>query len=75
MTTKLAVSLPDELAEQAREAVRQGRAPSVSAYIAEAMAQSARTRSITSLVADMRAEDGAPSEEDYEWARRALGVE
>ena len=55
--------------------MRQGRAASVSAYIAEAMAQSARTRSITGLVADMRAEDGQPSEEDYAWARRALGVE
>lgn len=75
MTTKLAVSLPDELAEQARQAVREGRAPSVSAYIADALAQSARTRSITRLVADMRAEDGQPSEEDYAWARRALGVE
>ena len=36
MTTKLAVSLPDELAEQARQAVREGRAASVSAYIADA---------------------------------------
>ena len=39
------------------------------------MAQSARTRSISRLVADMRAEDGQPSEEDYAWARRALGVQ
>ncbi|MDR2985983.1 MAG: hypothetical protein LBV34_14200 [Nocardiopsaceae bacterium] len=75
MTTKLAVSLPDELAEQARGAVREGRAASVSAYVAEAMAQSARTRSITQLVADMRAEDGQASEEDYAWAARALGLE
>jgi Arc/MetJ-type ribon-helix-helix transcriptional regulator len=75
MTTKITVTLPDELAEQARAAVREGRAPSVSAYIAEAMTQSARTRSITRLVADMRAEDGQPSEGDYAWARRALGVE
>jgi Arc/MetJ-type ribon-helix-helix transcriptional regulator len=75
MTTKLAVSLPDELAEQARRAVREGRAASVSAYIADAMAQWARTRAITCLVADMRADDGPPDEEDYAWARRALGVE
>ncbi len=68
-------SLPDALAEQARQAVREGRAASVSAYIADAMAQSARTSSISRLVADMRAEDGQPSEEDYAWARRALGVE
>jgi Arc/MetJ-type ribon-helix-helix transcriptional regulator len=75
MTTKLAVSLPDDLVEQARRAVREGRAASVSAYIADAMAQSARTRSITRLVADMWTEDGRPGEEDYAWARRALGIE
>jgi hypothetical protein len=39
------------------------------------MAQSARTRTISRLVADMRAEDGQPSEEDYAWARQVLGVE
>jgi Arc/MetJ-type ribon-helix-helix transcriptional regulator len=75
MTTKLAISLPDELAEQARRAVREGRAASVSAYVAAAMSETARTRSITALVADMRAEDGEPSQEDYAWARRALGLE
>ncbi|MBO0807093.1 MAG: toxin-antitoxin system antitoxin subunit, partial [Actinobacteria bacterium] len=66
--------LPDELAEEARRAVREGRSASVSAYIAASLAETARTRSITALVADMRAEDGTPSEEDYEWARRALGL-
>jgi Arc/MetJ-type ribon-helix-helix transcriptional regulator len=75
MTTKLAVSLPDELAQQARQAVRDGRAASVSAYIADAMTHAERVRSISALVADMRAEDGEPSEEDYAWARRALGVD
>jgi Arc/MetJ-type ribon-helix-helix transcriptional regulator len=75
MTTKLAVSLPDELAEQARRAVREGRAASVSAYIAAAIAEAERTRGIAALVADMRAEDGPPSEEDYAWARRALGLD
>ena len=75
MTTKLVVSLPDELVEQARWAVREGRAASVSAYIADAVARSARTRLITRLVADMRAEDGPPDEQDFAWARRALGLE
>jgi Arc/MetJ-type ribon-helix-helix transcriptional regulator len=75
MTTKIAVSLPDELAERAREAVRDGRASSVSAYVAAAIAQAERTRGITELVADMRAEDGPPDEADYAWARRALGLE
>jgi hypothetical protein len=47
----------------------------VSAYVAAAIAQAERTRGITELVADMRAEDGPPDEADYAWARRALGLE
>lgn len=34
VTVKLTISLPDDLAEEARAAVRRGVAPSVSAYIA-----------------------------------------
>jgi Arc/MetJ-type ribon-helix-helix transcriptional regulator len=75
MTIKIAISLPDELAEQARAAVREGRAASVSSYVAAAIAQAEGARGITELVADMRAEDGPPDEADYEWARRALGLE
>src|SRR5436853_131240 len=36
MTTKIAVSLPDEQVAAARRAVAEGRAPSVSAYVASA---------------------------------------
>ncbi len=37
MTTKIAVSLPDELFADARQALSDGRAPSVSALIAQAL--------------------------------------
>jgi Arc/MetJ-type ribon-helix-helix transcriptional regulator len=37
MTKKLAISLPDHVADKARSAVQHGRAPSVSAYIAQAV--------------------------------------
>jgi Arc/MetJ-type ribon-helix-helix transcriptional regulator len=37
MTTKIAVSLPDHLVEAARNAVRGGRAASVSAVVADAL--------------------------------------
>jgi hypothetical protein len=74
MTTKIAVSLPDNLPGEPRDAVSAGRGASVSAHIADAMAQAARTTSITQLVADMRAEDGVPDEDDRAWARRALGL-
>lgn len=50
MTTKIAVSLPDELVEAAREAVRDGRAASVSAYVADAMADKARRTSLGEIL-------------------------
>ena len=53
MTTKIAVSLPDELVEAARAAVRDGRAPSVSAYVADAMADKARRTSLGELLDDL----------------------
>ncbi|MHB1613360.1 MAG: toxin-antitoxin system antitoxin subunit [Actinomycetes bacterium] len=73
MTTKIAVSLPDELVQAARQAVADGRATSVSAFVAAAMANRERTESLAALVADIIAEDGEPSSEDYAWADRALG--
>lgn len=39
MTTKLAITLPDEYVAAARKAVADGRAASVYAYIAEALAR------------------------------------
>ena len=53
MTTKIAVSLPDELVEAARAAVRDGRAASVSAYVADAMADKARRTSLGELLDDL----------------------
>lgn len=74
MTTKIAVSLPDELVEQAREAVAAGAAPSVSAYVATALRQQGRYADLTKLLEEMAAEQGAPSAADRAWARDALGL-
>lgn len=73
MTTKIAVSLPDELVEAAKRAVAEGRAASVSAFVAAAMASQERTESLAALVADIIAEDGEPTAKDYAWADRVLG--
>lgn len=75
MTTKIAVSLPDDQVAAARRAVAEGRAASVSAYIAEALADHGRYGELSQLLAEMAAEQGPPSEEDRGWARRALGLE
>ncbi len=74
MTTKIAVSLPDELVAIARLAVAEGRAPSVSAYVANALARQVREDELAALVAEMRVEHGTPSDEDYAWADQVLGI-
>lgn len=74
MTTKIAVSLPDDLVDAARAAVRDGRAASVSGFVAEALAAHVRSGSLAALVADIIAEDGPPSAEDEAWAASMLGL-
>jgi Arc/MetJ-type ribon-helix-helix transcriptional regulator len=75
MTTKIAVSLPDDQVAAARTAVAEGRAPSVSAYVSEALAR----RSIEDELLQLLDEDeasGTPSTDEHRaWARQALGVD
>jgi hypothetical protein len=75
MTTKIAVSLPDEVVSAARQAVRDGRAPSVSAYIATTLAERQDYENLATLLAEMAADTGGPSPEDRRWARTALGLD
>ena len=75
MTTKIAISLPDEQVAAARRAVAEGRAPSVSAFIAAALADRLEFDDVAGLLADMAAASGAPTDADRQWARRALGLD
>lgn len=75
MTTKLAISLPDELVAAARLAVERGESPSVSAYVAETIRRHGQHGDLAALLADMAAETGPPSPEDRAWARAALGLD
>ncbi len=75
MTTKIAVSLPDDLVQAARQAVAEGRATSVSAFVADAMQQRGRFDGLAELLAEMEADAGPPSQADRAWARRALGLD
>ncbi|HSV37383.1 MAG TPA: hypothetical protein VLI04_01365 [Nocardioidaceae bacterium] len=72
MTRKIAVSLPDQLVDEARAAVASGRADSVSAYVAEAMAEKSGRQSLSLLLDELDAELGAPSAEAKAWARAQL---
>ena len=71
---KIAVSLPAELVQRAHQAVAEGRASSVSAYVADALVQKTKLDDLASLLGEMLAETGGPliSEEAAE-ADRALG--
>lgn len=62
MTTKakIAVSLPTELVEQAQRAVSDGRAASVSAYVADALEQKSKLDDLASLLDEMLAATGGP---------------
>lgn len=62
MTTKqkIAVSLPGQLVEAAKRAVRGGRAPNVSAYVAGALADKVMLDDLSALLEEMLAETGGP---------------
>ncbi len=71
---KIAVSLPDDLVAAARQAVADGRAASVSAFVANAIEEHGRYEQLAVLLSEMAIEAGAPTEEDRVWAREALGL-
>jgi len=75
MTTKIAISLPDDVLAAARQAVEEGRASSLSGYIASTLAERQDHEDLAALLAEMAAEAGGPSDEDRRWARRALGID
>jgi len=71
---KIAVSLPAELVEQAQRAVAEGRATSVSAYVAEALEQKSKLDDLASLLEEMLAESGGPlTRREIAEADRVLG--
>ncbi|MCY4726831.1 hypothetical protein NYO98_11135 [Nocardioides sp. STR2] len=72
MTAKIAVSLPDHLVEEARAAVAGGRATSVSAYVAEALAEKSRRRTLSEVLDEMDEELGAPDAAAVARAARIL---
>ena len=72
--TKIADSLPAELVAQAKRAVADGRATSVSAYVAHALVETAKLDDLASLLDDMLGETGGPlTAKERKAADRALG--
>jgi len=74
-SVKIAVSLPTQVAERARRAVRKGRAASVSAYVALALEEKVKLDELATLLSEMLVESGGPlSAAERRAADRALGV-
>ncbi len=74
-TAKIAISLPKAVAEGARRAVRQGRAPSMSAYVASALEKTILLDDLSLLLDEMLEESGGPmTAAERRAADRALGV-
>lgn len=72
-TAKIAVSLPEEVLRRARRAIRRGRAPSMSAYVAAALEQKNRLDDLDELLEEMLAETGGPmTAKERQWAYRLL---
>jgi hypothetical protein len=68
---KLAVSLPMELAEAVRAEARARNSPSISAFVAEALAEKIEKDQLQAVL-DEILRDNPPTEEDAKWARQAL---
>jgi Arc/MetJ-type ribon-helix-helix transcriptional regulator len=73
--SKIAVSLPEELVERARSAVKRGRAPSVSAYVATALAEKGMLDDLAEMLDEMLAQTGGPlTTAERRAADRVLGT-
>jgi antitoxin ParD1/3/4 len=69
-TVKIAVSLPRELVDDAKRAVRRKAAKSVSAYVAEALRQKQRDEDFKAVLDQMFAETGGPpTKAELRWAK------
>lgn len=73
-TSKLTVSVPDELAAEARQAVRDGRASSVSGYITAAIEHYRQAQTLDEWLDTVDAELGPPSDQAMAWAEATLEV-
>jgi hypothetical protein len=74
MRTRVTVTVDEETARTAEAAVAAGRASSVSAWVASAMAERARRESLADVLAEIRAELGPATDEETAWARSVLGL-
>lgn len=66
--------LDSDLTVDSRLIVAEGRAASVSAYVTEALTRRCADDELLGMLAEMKAEHGEPTGDDYAWAEQALGL-
>ena len=73
---RITVTIPEQLARDARQAVDEGKVESMSAYVAEALRHYGRTTTLRELLDQWWADDpaGPPSESERAAARAELGL-
>ncbi|HEU4618046.1 MAG TPA: hypothetical protein VFV10_08390 [Gammaproteobacteria bacterium] len=72
---KIAVTLPPALVTRAQNAVREGRAPSFSAYVAAALEEKVKLDDLKEMLDEMLAETGGPlTDRECVAADAALGI-
>ena len=69
---KVAVTVPDALLARARERVREGESPSLSALVTQALEEKLERDRLQEILDEMDAEYGAPTPEDIAWADLVL---
>jgi len=74
MRARVTVTVDEEAVAAAEAAVAEGRAPSVSAWVAEAMRERARRERLADVLGEIRSELGPATEEETAWARSVLGL-
>ncbi|HEU0087843.1 MAG TPA: hypothetical protein VFQ77_09355 [Pseudonocardiaceae bacterium] len=73
---RITVTIPEQLTRAVRQAVADGKAESVSAYVADALRHYGRTTTLRELLDEWWADDpaGPPSETERAAARAELGL-
>lgn len=72
--SRVTVTVRPQVLAAAEEEVASGRAPSLSAWVDQAMAEKVRREELAGLLAEMQAENGPAGEQEDAWARQALGL-
>lgn len=72
MSTRITVSLPEELVVAVNASVASGEAASVSAYVAMALREKAERESVSDVLAEWLAEAGPLGDAEQQWVETAL---